>query len=98
MVKHLEKEEEFEKFINQDNLCIVDFYAEWCGPCKMLAPILESLDVPVLKIDTDQFMELSRQFGIMSIPTLIFFKKGEMLRKEIGFRNQDELEEIIKSM
>lgn len=98
MVKYLEKEEDFLSTIGQE-LYLVDFYAEWCGPCKMLAPILEELDfINVLKVNVDEFPTLAAKFGIMSIPTLLFFKDGLEKRKEIGFRNIEEIKEIVKSL
>lgn len=98
MVKYLEKEEDFLSIIGQD-LYLVDFYADWCGPCKMLAPLLEELDfIDVLKVNVDEFPALAAKFGIMSIPTLLFFKDGLEKRKEIGFRNIEEIKEIVKSL
>lgn len=98
MVKYLEKEEDFLSIIGQ-NLYLVDFYADWCGPCKMLAPLLEELDfIDVLKVNVDEFPALAAKFGIMSIPTLLFFKDGLEKRKEIGFRNIEEIKEIVKSL
>lgn len=98
MVKHLDKKDDFLSVIGND-LYIVDFYADWCGPCKMLAPLLEEIDFAnVLKINVDEHPELSAKFGIMSIPTLLFFKDGLEKRKEIGFRNIEEIKEIVESL
>lgn len=98
MVKHLTKGEDFLSIIGND-LYIVDFYADWCGPCKMLAPILEEIDfVDVLKVNVDEHPDLAAKFGIMSIPTLLFFKDGLEKRKEIGFRNIEEIKNIIESL
>ena len=94
MIKHLEKIEDFEKEINGE--VIVDFYADWCGPCKMLAPILEATDFNVLKVNVDDFQELAVKYGVMSIPTLIKFKGGEEVKKTIGFKTKEELEEEFK--
>ena len=90
----LENENEFDGLISSE-LTIVDFYANWCTPCKMIAPILEELDVKVVKVDVDTFNGIATKYGVMSIPTLIFFKDGEMLAKEIGFRSKEELETLI---
>lgn len=90
MIKHLEKIEDFDKEISED--IIVDFYADWCGPCKMLGPVLEETNFNVLKVNVDDFQELAIKYGVMSIPTLIRFKNGEEVKKVIGFRTKEELE------
>ena len=98
MVKHLSKEEDLMSIIGK-NPCIVDFYAEWCGPCKMLSPILEEIDyIDVIKVNVDEHENLAAKFGIMSIPTLLFFKDGLEKRKEIGFRNESEIKQIVDSL
>lgn len=95
MIKHLEKEEDFEKEIQEE--VVVDFYADWCGPCKMIGSILEEIDsFNVLKINVDEFPDIARKFGIMSIPTLIKFKGGEEVKKIVGLRTKEQLEEDFK--
>ena len=95
MVKHLEKSEDFLDFIN--GKVLVDFYADWCGPCKMLAPILEDIDfIDVLKVNVDAFPDLAAKYGVMSIPTLILFEKGKEIKKEIGYRNIDEIKKMVE--
>ncbi len=95
MVKHLENTNDFENIIK--GKVLVDFYADWCGPCKRLAPILEELEsIDVLKVNVDSFDEISRRYGIMSIPTLILFENGEEIKKSIGFKTKDEINEFIK--
>lgn len=97
MIKHL-KNENFDEFIEND-LVLVDFYADWCGPCKMLAPILEQIDfMPVIKVNVDEHPELATKYGVMSIPTLIFFKKGQEIKKEIGMRNLSDIKEIYERL
>lgn len=98
MIKHLNNGEELSEVIG-NNLYLVDFYADWCGPCKMLAPILEELDgIEILKVNVDEHPDLAAKYGIMSIPTLLFFKDGKEIKKEIGFRNLEEIKSIIKSL
>ncbi len=98
MVKHLENSDDFKKEI-ASGFVLVDFYTEWCGPCKMLAPILEEIDyMNVLKIDADKFMDLAQQFGIMSVPTLCFFQDGELKERVIGYRNAEEIKEIYQKI
>lgn len=95
MVKHLENEQEFNELIKERIL--VDFYADWCGPCKRLAPLLENLkEIDVLKVNVDLFDSLSRSYGIMSIPTLILFENGKEIKKIIGFQTEAEIKEFIK--
>ena len=97
MVKHLENEN-FEEEI-REGLVLVDFYADWCGPCKALAPILEELDdIKVLKVNTEDHTDLAVSFGVMSIPTLILFQDGKQLGKTVGFMSKEELESWIDSL
>ena len=82
---------------------IVDFFASWCGPCKMLSPVLENIDekfgenLKILKVDIDKFPELANKYNIMSVPTLIFFENGEIVRQETGFMLEEKIMEFIKS-
>lgn len=99
MIVHLENANDFEKEI-QGELVIVDFYADWCGPCQMLAPILEQLDgelpVKIVKINTDFVPEIARMFRVMSIPTLLLFKDGKFVKRELGYMPIERLREFIK--
>ncbi len=98
MVKHLEQNENLEDILGNE-LTLVDFYADWCGPCKMLAPILEQLEnITIIKVNVDVHDELARKNGIMSIPTLIFYKDKKEVKKEIGLRSKAELEKIISEI
>ncbi len=94
---HLE-EQNFKKLIQEPTI-LVDFYANWCGPCKMLSPILEkvSSDIKVIKVDVDKFEKLSREYGIMSIPTVILFENGEEVKRNIGFMSQEQVEKFISN-
>lgn len=96
MIKHLEKEEDFYEIIKEGPI-IVDFYADWCGPCKMLLPVLDEIDfATILKVNVDEFPDIAKRFGIMSIPTLLFFKNGLEQNREIGYRGLDEIKEAYK--
>lgn len=83
---------------------IVDFFANWCGPCRMLSPILEEVKdelkdkVEIYKVNVDDEENLARQFGVMSIPCLFFFKNGEMVEKQVGLVNKDVLVSKIESL
>ena len=95
MIKHLENENDFDTIIKSKIL--VDFYADWCGPCKMIGPILEELtDIDVLKVNVDEFQDIANRYGVMSIPTLILFQDGNEKAKLIGLKSKEEIEEIIK--
>ena len=94
---HLEREEKFKELIKADKI-LVDFYANWCGPCKMLAPVLEKAEseVKVIKVDTDEFEDLSREYGVMSIPTLVLLEHGKEVKRNIGFIDKNSLENFLK--
>ena len=89
-------EQTFEAAIAEAPLAVVDFFATWCGPCKMLAPILDGIeeetpDVAFYRVDVDQAPDLARRFGIMSIPTLIFFRDGNEFTKTVGVLRKPDL-------
>jgi len=99
-VKHI-NEDEFESVINSSKLVLVDFFATWCPPCKMLGPVLEEViqevgeDTDIVKVNVDENEKLSQKFNIMSVPTLILFKDGEMADKTIGFQPKEQLLDFI---
>ena len=93
---------EFEEVIKGEKPTIVDFFATWCGPCKMLSPILEKVEKDsngkfnVVKVDIDESLDLARKYGIMSVPTMIVFKEGQEQEKMIGLRQKNQIEEAVK--
>ena len=99
-VIHITKEN-FQKEVLESKVpVLVDFFAQWCGPCKMVAPILDELageleDVKICKIDVDAESELARSHRVMSIPTFFVYKDGESVKRESGGRTKDELVELI---
>ena len=86
----------FEDIIKEKVL--VDFYANWCGPCKMLSPVLEKLsdEVKILKVNVDEYQDLARYYKVMSIPCLILFENGNEIKRNIGFIPENKLREFIK--
>ena len=99
MIKHLSNPSEFEQEV-QGSAVVVDFYADWCGPCQMLAPVLEQLEketsIKIVKINVDETPDIARAFRIMSIPTLMLFKDGKLVKKELGYMPIERLREFIK--
>ena len=92
-------ENEFNEFINNEYV-LVDFFATWCGPCKMMTPVLEELsstrsEVKIDKVDVDKLGPLAQKYAVMSIPTLLLFKNGSLVDKKIGFTSLPELTEWI---
>jgi thioredoxin 1 len=93
----------FNELINQSETpVLVDFYADWCGPCKVMAPVLEEVakslngKVKIIKIDTDKNQQVSAQYGIQGIPTLILFKQGKILWRQSGAMPKQQLENSLK--
>ena len=92
----------FEKEIKtSDKTILIDFYADWCGPCKMVAPIVheiaeENPQYKIVKVNVDEATDLAIEFGVQSIPTLVVMKDGKIANKAIGFRSKEQILEILK--
>lgn len=92
------------KYNNEDlksleGLVLVDFYADWCGPCKMLGQVLETLDnIEIIKINVDDNEELAKEYKVMSIPKMLIIKDGEIKSEMIGFRSKEEIEKEMENI
>ncbi len=99
MIKHIENIEQFNEEI-KGKLVLVDFFADWCGPCKMLAPELvkldEEVDIRIVKVNVDELPALARQFRVMTIPTLMLYRNGEFVKRESAYMPVDVLKEFVK--
>ena len=92
-----------EEVLNSEKPVLVDFWASWCGPCRMVIPIVEKIaeeypEYKVVKINVDEEQELAAQFGVMSIPTLITFKDGQKVKQVAGFQPKPMLEKMISEL
>ncbi len=95
---HLENED-LNQMISKGNY-LVDFYAEWCGPCKMIAPVLEELKdkIKIIKVDVDIHPDLAMNYGIMSVPTLLYIKDGNVVMQTSGFQSKEMIEKNIEEL
>ncbi len=101
MVKEITTQEFNEKVINNSKPTLVDFWAAWCGPCRMLSPLVDSMSeqydaVDFYKVNVDEEPDLAREYGIMSIPSLIMFKDGEVFDESVGVAPEAELKAFIE--
>ncbi len=101
-MKHITSQE-YDAFVSNRSLAVLDFYATWCGPCKMLAPVFEEVaakypDVAFAKVNTDEEASLAVKFGIQVIPTLVFLRNGEVVKTTTGYMDADALSAIVDSL
>lgn len=97
--------ENFEDSVTKtDNVVLIDFYASWCGPCRMLSPIIEELNeeigdsVDMYKVNIDDNLEIAKQQNVLSVPTLILFKNGEEVSRLVGLRQKSQIKEAISKV
>lgn len=93
-------EKEFQATVSS-GVVLVDFFANWCGPCKMVGPILEKIDpefptIEFVKVDVDQSQSLAMQFQVQSIPTILIFKDGQIVERQVGFSGEPQLKKMLE--
>ena len=101
-VVHVTKENFDSEVLQSDKPVLIDFWAAWCGPCQMVAPVIDELaeeqtEVKIAKINVDEEMELAQQYGVMSIPTMLLFKNGEVVNTTMGAQPKEDILAFIKS-
>ena len=95
--------EKFDELLKGEKPVVCDFFATWCGPCKMLAPVMEEVSkefedkAVFVKVDVDENPELARRYGIMSIPLVVIFKNGEEAAKSLGYTSKSETKEFLEN-
>ena len=99
-VIHINKHNFHEEVVSSEKPVLLDFWAPWCGPCRMVAPIVEEIaqersDITLGKVNVDEEMELAMRFGIASIPTLLVMKQGQVAAKAVGYRPKAEIEKLL---
>lgn len=98
---HTDTSSSFEtEVLNASGTVLVDFFATWCGPCKMLSPVLERVadkhsDIKVVKVDVDKAPDLASRYGVMGVPTMIVFKDGQISTKSVGYKNEAGVEALL---
>lgn len=103
MIRHVESPDMFKEIINQYPEVLVDFFATWCGPCKMLHPVLEAVSekldgvVRVAQVDIDQLQDIAGAFHVQSVPTLVFFKNGKPVLASAGYMDEANLMKFIET-
>lgn len=100
MIKEISNAKEFDEELKNGRV-VVDFYAVWCGPCKMLAPVVEKVveenpEITLLRVNVDENEELSSRYNIVSIPTLLYFKDGKMINGNVGYIGESEVKKLLE--
>lgn len=101
-VLHLTKENFESEVMQSDKPVFIDFWADWCGPCQMVAPVVEEIanevtDVKIAKVNVDEEMELAQKYGVMSIPTMVLIKNGEVVNTTVGAQPKEDILAFIQS-
>lgn len=97
---HVSGVDGFDRVLSEHPVVLVDFYADWCGPCKQLAPVVEEIaattHAAVAEVDIDQNPGLAQRFGVQSVPTLALFSEGEQVEQTVGFQSEDALRRLVE--
>ena len=99
MIEYINELNKFNEFIKEGTV-LIDFFATWCGPCKMLSPVIEQVEkehpeLKVVKVDVDEAPQIAMQYGIQAIPTLFLVKEGKVIDKRMGYLNKNQLEGFV---
>ena len=99
--RYVDGEAELDEIVAENDVVLTDFYADWCGPCQMLEPIVESLaaetDATVAKVDVDANQALASAYGVRGVPTLVLFADGEQVEEIVGLQGEDQLRTLVES-
>lgn len=100
-MQNIISKEEFNKIISSNELTVVDFWAPWCGPCRMLSAVIESYatihpEVSIVKVNVDEAKELAEEYGVQSLPTIVLFKNGQEIISKYGFLSNSAFEKFIE--
>jgi thioredoxin 1 len=103
MVQNVNSNNFKDEVLNSDKTVVVDFYADWCGPCRMLSPVIEELssemkDVKFVKVDTDSESSIAGEYEVQGIPTIVFIKDGKEVERVVGFKDKDDLINILNKL
>lgn len=101
MIVEINNENFEQEVLQSDKTVLIDFYAQWCGPCKMLSPIVEQVatendNIKVVKVNVDENQDLAIEFGVKAIPTLVVIKEGKEANRAVGFLSKSEILELVK--
>ena len=98
---YIDSEDHLDTVVSENDVVLVDFYADWCGPCKMLEPVLDGLaaqtDATIAKVDVDRLQQLARSYGVRGVPTLVLFADGEQVEQQTGALPAEQLRTLIEN-
>ncbi|NHN42860.1 thioredoxin [Halorubellus sp. JP-L1] len=99
--RHVDGESQLDVLVAENDVVLVDFYADWCGPCQMLEPVVETLaadtDATVAKVDVDANQPLAQAYGVRGVPTLVLFADGDQVEELVGLQSEEELRTLVES-